>query len=195
MPWFFSGTRGCACRWRRNTAFSTAGAATADGRLADAAPEAARRHDDRLDLRHLVHAHRRCRCRSSSARCGRPSRCIRRRAPPTGRRRTSLRPALDLLRVDRMARIGGGDDAVHLSLPSSVTETSAHAGDVAAEAHRSARGRGYTPCGARLAPAGSLGHRVQHGQMLRDAWPSACARNASGSWPAACASSSMKHSR
>src|SRR4030088_2411541 len=30
----------------------------ADGRLADPAPEAAARHDDRLDLRHLVDPHR-----------------------------------------------------------------------------------------------------------------------------------------
>ena len=100
-----------------------------DRRLADAAPEAAGRHDDGLDLRHLVHAASPGRCRNSPAR-SRPSLTVhlaverRRQAIDEG----ALDLRLDLLRVDRMAadrspRRCGGSSARRPSL----TETSAHA--------------------------------------------------------------------
>ena len=49
----------------------------ADGRLADAAPEAAGRHDDRSRPSASLRCASCCRCRSSPARCGRPSPCTR----------------------------------------------------------------------------------------------------------------------
>ena len=58
MFWSRSGTERMRLPVAAKMALSTAGAATADRRFADAAPEAARRHHDHLDLRHLADAHR-----------------------------------------------------------------------------------------------------------------------------------------
>ena len=91
-----------------------------------------------------------------------------------------------------MAAIGRGDDAVDLQRVAADRDLGA-GGDVAAVAHvlrEAAEDAGRR----RLAPAGALGHRIEHREMLRMVAIS-LRRNSSGSWPAACASSSMKHSR
>ena len=74
-------------------AFSTAGAATAIVGSPTPPQKPPDGDDDRLDLRHLVHPQHRVVVEVGLLDARRPSPCTRRTAPPTGRRRTSPRPA------------------------------------------------------------------------------------------------------
>src|SRR5450432_255579 len=88
----------------------------ADGRLADPAPEAAARHHDRFHLRHLADPHR-----IVGVEVGLLDAAVLHRAaaieqPGQAVDEGARDLALDLRRVDGVAGVGGGDDAMHLDL-------------------------------------------------------------------------------
>src|SRR5690242_4273518 len=106
----------------------------ADRRLADAAPDrTARRHQDRFHLRHLGDAHgvELVEVRLLDA-------TVLHRALLEEQRREAVDEgardlALDLSGIDGVARIGGGDDAVHLDLVAAFHRDLAGGGDEAVE--------------------------------------------------------------
>ena len=145
MLWFFSGNERMRLPVAAKKALSTAGAATQMVGSPTPPQNAAGRHDDGFDLRHFGDAHRSCRCRSSSARCAvlDGAFAVEQRRQAVDERAGDL--ALDLRRIDGVARIGGADDAVDLDLVAASTDISAppprscrtpHVGEAAVDALR-----------------------------------------------------------
>ncbi len=101
---------------RREVGVEHGGRRDADRRLADTAPEAAARHDDRLNLRHLADPHRivgiEVRLLDTAVLDGAPA--IEQPRQAVDKRAGDL--AFDLRRIDGIARIGGGNNAMDLDL-------------------------------------------------------------------------------
>src|SRR5712692_1673085 len=139
----------------------------ADRRLADAAPDrAAGRHEDGLDLRHLRDAHRVVLVEVLLLDASVLDRALleEERRQAVDERTRHL--ALDLRRVDRVARVGRGDDAVHLHLVAVSDRDLAGRGDEAVEGLH-LRQPAVDAARRGLRPADALGHGVQHGQVPR----------------------------
>src|SRR5262245_4934857 len=88
----------------------------ADRRLADAAPETARRHEDRFDLRHLGDAHHvvAVEVLLLDASVLDRAAALEQRGQPVGDRARNL--PFDLGRIDCVSRVGGGNDAGNFDL-------------------------------------------------------------------------------
>src|SRR5258705_12491771 len=139
----------------------------ADRRLADAAPDrAAGRQEDGFHFRHLRDAHRvvLVEVRLLDAAVLHRALLEEQRRQPVDERPRDL--ALDLRRVYRVARVGGGDDAVHLDLVAVAHRDLAGRADEAVE-RLHLREPAVYPLGRGLAPADLLGDRVQHAGVPR----------------------------
>src|SRR6267143_2179731 len=139
----------------------------ADRRLADAAPHrSAGRHQDGFHFRHLRDAHRVVLVEIRLLDAPVLDRALlheeRRQAIHEGARDL----ALDLRRVHRVARVGGGDDTVHLDLVAVLDRDLAGRSDEAVEAMQ-VRKAAIDAAGRGLAPADLLSDRVQHAEVPR----------------------------
>src|SRR5436190_735025 len=129
-------------------------------RLADAAPEPARRHDNALDLGHVADAHR-----VVAVEVGLLDAAVLYRALLVEQRGEAVDERagdlpFDLRRVDCVAGVGRRDDAVdfHRTL---VDRDLGTGRDVAAVAHVLGEAA-IDALRRRLAPTGTFGHRVEH---------------------------------
>src|SRR5215831_5314490 len=136
-----------------------------DRRLADAAPESTRRHDDRFDFGHLSDPHRVVGIEVGllDAAVFHGALAVEQSGEAVDEGARDL--AVDLRRVDRVAGIGGTDDAVDFDLVAARHRDFGRRRDVAAVAHL-LREAAIDALWCRLAPAHALGHRVEHGEML-----------------------------
>src|SRR5437867_4528553 len=165
----------------------------ADRRLADAAPEPAGRHDDRLDLRHLRDLHRVVGVEVRLLHAAVLDRALLKEEPGQAVNERAGDLPLDLGRVDGVAGVRCGDDAMDLHLVTVLDRDLRASRHIAVERHH-LRQAAMHALRRRLAPTRPVGHRVEHREVL-GMLVHQLARNSSGSWPAAWTSSSMKHSR
>src|SRR5215212_538272 len=101
---------------RREVSVENGRSSHADCRLADASPEAAARHQDRFHLRHLADPHRivGVEIRLLDAAILHGASAVEQSRQAVDERTRDL--AFDLRGIDGMARISGGNDAMHLDL-------------------------------------------------------------------------------
>src|SRR5712692_6595873 len=139
----------------------------ADRRLADAAPDrAAGRQKDGFHFWHLRDAHRvvLVEIRLLDAAVLHRALLEKERRQAVDERSRDL--ALDLRRVHRVARVGRGDDAVHLHLVA-VPDRDLAGGRYEAVEAMQVRKAAIDAARRGLAPADPLGHRAQHAQVPR----------------------------
>src|SRR6266705_3350980 len=107
----------------------------ADRRLADSAPDGSTgRHEDGLHFRHLRDAHRVVLVEIRLLDAAVLHRAFLEKESRQSVDKRARHLALDLRRVDRVTRVGGGDDAVHLYLAAVLHRDLAGRGDEAVEA-------------------------------------------------------------
>src|ERR1700716_775908 len=151
---------------RREVGVEHGGCRYADRRLADATPEAAARHDDRLHLRHLADAHR-----IVGIEVGLLDAAVLNGAPAIEQRRQAVDKragnlAFDLRRIDDIARVGGGNDAMHLDLVAIDDRDFRRTGNVTGIAHV-LRDAAIDPLRRWFVPADFFGDGIEYGKVLR----------------------------
>src|SRR6266853_434038 len=137
-----------------------------DRGLTHTAPESTRRHDDRLDLRHLVDAHRgvAVEVRLFDATVLNGALLVEQSGEAVHERACDL--SFDLGRVDGMAGISGGDDPVDFYVTISADRDLGACRHIAAVSHMLRQPAKHALWG-RLAPTRSFSDSVQNGEMLR----------------------------
>src|ERR1041384_5513234 len=139
----------------------------ADRRLADAAPDrSAGRHQDGLHFRHLRDAHRVVLVEVRLLDAPVLHRALLEESSGEAIHERARHLALDLRRVDRVARVGGGDDAVYLDLVDVLDRDLAGGRDEAVEAVQ-VRKAAIDAAGRGFAPADPLRDGIQHAEVPR----------------------------
>jgi hypothetical protein len=168
--------RGCACRSPRRSR-SAPPAPPPRWSARRRRPRSRRGHQHGLHLRHVPHLHHRVGAEVVLLDAAVLQRALaeQRRRQAVGERAFDLR--LDLLRVDRVAGIGGGDDAVDLQLALPCRPTPRRRRPRSCRSPWSAPGRGTPSARRRRAPA-CPSRRARPPRSARpgawDGWPSAC---------------------